>query len=320
MTTMRIISGPEAQQGTPEWLKWRQGGLGASDAPVVMGRSPWSTPYQLFRKKIGLDTDSVMTPAMARGIRLEPKARRAYERATGEPVVPLAAESLTVPVLRASLDGMAFTGDFILEIKCPGEKAHAMALQGMVPDYYVDQLQQQMFVAGVDLAHYWSFDGDQGTLIEVRRDQARIDRLVEAALRFWDHVKARKWASDEWEAAAAVWRRSNELLEAAKAEEDNARRMLLSLFGADESKREGGGVIVTRVNRKGSVDYEAALASKGVAIPTDELEPFRKKGSSSIQVREAAIAEPLDERVLKLPAASAASSKKENVEEFILVV
>ena len=317
-TAMRIINGPEAQQGTLEWRKWRQRGLGASDAPVVMGRSLWSTPYQLFRKKIGLDTDSVMTPAMARGIRLEPKARRAYEKVTGIPVVPLTGESLTVPVLRASLDGMAFTGDFILEIKCPGEKAHAMALQGIVPDYYVDQLQQQIFVAGVDLAHYWSFDGDQGTLIEVRRDQARIDRIVEESRRFWERIQSRKWATDDWVAAATAWRRANELLEAAKAEEESARKALLSLFGAEEPKREGGGVIVTRVTRKGSVDYDRLLAGKGVALAETELETYRKRGSSSIQVREAATAEPLDETVLRLPAATL--GKDVVSEDLILVV
>ena len=38
------------EQGTYEWLEWRMGGLGASDAPVVMGVSPYSTSRTLWER------------------------------------------------------------------------------------------------------------------------------------------------------------------------------------------------------------------------------------------------------------------------------
>ena len=40
-------------QGTSEWLENRKNHIGASDAPVVMGVSPWDTPYKLWENKLG---------------------------------------------------------------------------------------------------------------------------------------------------------------------------------------------------------------------------------------------------------------------------
>ncbi len=38
-------------QNTPEWHAFRRKRIGASDAPVIMGISPWKTPYQLWIEK-----------------------------------------------------------------------------------------------------------------------------------------------------------------------------------------------------------------------------------------------------------------------------
>ena len=41
------------QQNTPDWHRWRQQGLGASDAPVVMGEAAFKTPRMLWSIKTG---------------------------------------------------------------------------------------------------------------------------------------------------------------------------------------------------------------------------------------------------------------------------
>lgn len=41
----------ELDQRTDEWLMWRSQGIGASDAPVIMGVSPWSDPVSLWMEK-----------------------------------------------------------------------------------------------------------------------------------------------------------------------------------------------------------------------------------------------------------------------------
>jgi len=38
-------------QSGSEWLRWRQGGVGGSDAAVLMGSNPWCKPDELMGKK-----------------------------------------------------------------------------------------------------------------------------------------------------------------------------------------------------------------------------------------------------------------------------
>jgi putative phage-type endonuclease len=60
-------------QTSPEWEAYRQSlkGIGASQASVVLGLSPFETPYDLWRRLTGRAPAKVETPAMARGKRLE---------------------------------------------------------------------------------------------------------------------------------------------------------------------------------------------------------------------------------------------------------
>src|SRR5947207_2817387 len=70
------------------WHEERRGGLGGSDAPVVMGVSLHKTPYMLWAEKRGMVPPAPPNPAMARGTALEPVARAAYEREVGGRMFP----------------------------------------------------------------------------------------------------------------------------------------------------------------------------------------------------------------------------------------
>jgi len=77
------------KQNTPEWHRWRLQGIGASDAPVVMGDAPFRTRRFLWSVKTGLARESAVGPAARRGRALEHAARGAYERHTGIQMEPL---------------------------------------------------------------------------------------------------------------------------------------------------------------------------------------------------------------------------------------
>ncbi|MCX7143645.1 MAG: YqaJ viral recombinase family protein, partial [Proteobacteria bacterium] len=75
-------------QGTTEWHAHRARSRNASETPVVLGVSPWQTPYQLWCIRTGRATQEVTVP-MQRGTELEPAARAAYETQTGHIMEPL---------------------------------------------------------------------------------------------------------------------------------------------------------------------------------------------------------------------------------------
>src|ERR1700690_2844696 len=93
-------------QGTKEWLDFRKDKVGASDAPVIMGVSPWSTPLKLWEEKMGLRQPRKPTKSMEEGINNEEKARQMFEKETGIYVLPNVFVHPSLGWLMASFDGM----------------------------------------------------------------------------------------------------------------------------------------------------------------------------------------------------------------------
>ncbi len=185
------------KQNSRDWYGWRGKGIGASDAPAVMGASPWTTKFELWAQKVGVmdkpDFHPFAVSAMERGKLLEPKAREWYaDRYNVVVEADVNCEHETYEYMRASLDGLVTLPDgisYLLEIKCPGKVDHAKALNGKVPDKYYPQLQFQLLVTGLNVAHYVSFDGETGVAIPVPRDNEYIARLVDDTVAFWGLVQ-----------------------------------------------------------------------------------------------------------------------------------
>ena len=192
---MRIVS--ELAQNSKEWKSWRGKGIGASDAPVIMGGSPWQSALELWLDKTGLKPRSepnvFSLKAMERGTALEPKARELFEQEKGKPFPALSAEHDNYPFIRASFDGYNAEENAVLEIKCPGKADHAKALKGQVPEKYYPQLQQQMLVSGATKAYYYSWDGVSpgGVCVEVPADHAYQAELLSKLVIFWSAVSNR---------------------------------------------------------------------------------------------------------------------------------
>jgi len=178
------------EQSSADWLSWRREGIGASDAPVVMGLSPWQKAGELLLLKTGQQAERPANDAMERGKRLEPLARLAYVKHTGMAVEPVCVQSREHPWMRASLDGLSPDSCRVVEIKCPGEKDHRLAASGSVPEKYYPQLQHILAVTGLAEIHYWSFRFDHTVLLKVDRDEAFIADLVEKEAAFWTGVCA----------------------------------------------------------------------------------------------------------------------------------
>ena len=67
---------------TKEQLEQRKKGIGASEAASVLGLNPYRTPLEVWMQKKGL-VETLETPAMRLGIRLEPVIAEMYQDSTG---------------------------------------------------------------------------------------------------------------------------------------------------------------------------------------------------------------------------------------------
>lgn len=176
------------EQGSDDWLMYRRGGIGSSDAPAVMGCSPYLSAYELWKEKLGLGEPRENNYILEKGKRLEPAARAAYEILHDYDMPAMNVEHKAYPFLRASLDGCNLERKLILEIKYVGAKMYQAALDGEVPPHHYCQLQHQMLVTGLERAHYFAWNEGQGALIEIQADFDYMRELLAAHLDFWSHV------------------------------------------------------------------------------------------------------------------------------------
>lgn len=131
--------------------------------------------------------------AIARGNRLEPKARARYELLEDIEAPPVTLEHPEYPHYRVSLDGWNADAGVVLEIKCPGREDHGKAQRGEVPEKYIWQLEMQLWVSGGSVAHYFSYYEEKNgkvdwQLIKYHSVPERRERLIGELHQFWDCV------------------------------------------------------------------------------------------------------------------------------------
>lgn len=275
-------------QGTEEWLEFRKSMIGASDAPVIMGVSPWKTPNQLWEEKLGL-REPCINAAMRRGTEMEEEARKAFEEKTGHTVFPSVLLHSEKSWMMASVDGIDMEGKIIVEIKCPGKVDHEIALSGEVPEKYYPQLQHIMYVASVDKIYYFSYSMNSSIVLEVRKNEKYIREMLDREEEFYrclQHLEAPKLQErdfvqkndDLWMQASQRYKEVQKLLLSLKEEEDFLRQTLVCMSG--KCNVMGNGIKLTKVLRKGSVDYSKIPELEGV-----DLEKYRKEKVESWRIQ-----------------------------------
>jgi putative phage-type endonuclease len=230
-------------QGSAEWHEHRRKHRNASETPVVLGVSPWQTPYQLWQIKLGL-VEPEVTPAMLRGTELEPAARAAYERRTGLVVQPLV---MVDGEYSASLDGLTLAGDRLVEVKCPlkGRDStlwKAIHTDRRLPEHYQWQVQHQLMVTKADIADVYVFDGAEGIIFPVAPDESAWPRIHAAWDAFAQYVSenqapplsdrdTRVRDDPEWLSAAAAYLEVRAAYDELSAKVDSAKAKLVGLAG-----------------------------------------------------------------------------------------
>ncbi|WP_448205419.1 YqaJ viral recombinase family nuclease [Azospirillum sp. sgz302134] len=301
-------------QGTPQWHAWRAGKVTASEAAVVLGKSPYKTPYRLWAEKVGLipEEDLSRNPNVRRGKQLEEVIRHRMAESTGMLLVPMCGECSEHPELAASFDALDDDGCPV-EIKAPGQSVfgdlEALGEDSEAYRLYWHQVQHQLLVAGAKRATLifaceTQTDGKLDVIeFTIERDDAFLADYIPTALEFARKVRenvepdkdpARDvWAptSEEeraaWDTFVTEYRSVTAALAAAKAEMDKAKKAVEAVEQKLVAKMdafsiaEAGGLRINRFLVRGTVDYKALLADHCPDLPESEINRYRKSGSIS---------------------------------------
>lgn len=182
----------ELEQGTEEWLKWRQNGIGGSDVAIISGTNPFQSKLNLWEQKNGMAPHVKPTPPMLYGKEQEPFALAWANENMSYRFAPGCFECEANPIFRASLDGITEDRDTVLEIKTPfSQKSVEKYRQGhSVPAYWMDQLQWNMMVTGATRGYLLIWDGvaKTGIIQETYICYMRQAELAHLAEMFWKSV------------------------------------------------------------------------------------------------------------------------------------
>lgn len=180
------------------WLAERQTCLGASDAAVVLGISPFKSRYQLWAEKTGLAPaeDLSDNEVIDWGHRLETPVAEAYADRSGRSIEMWPPYTIVRDPLR---NYVACTPDAVQE--CP-ERGQGLlqvkttsAFNGSdwadgVPLYYEVQVQQEMHCTGFNWCTVAVLIGGQKLRwFDVEKNDAFIDRLLINLAEFWQLIQ-----------------------------------------------------------------------------------------------------------------------------------
>ncbi len=200
MRSFRVV---DAEQRSPEWFQARCGRVTASRAADVVakiksGEAAARKNYriQLVAERLtgAPQEDGFVSPAMLRGVELEPAAFAAYESATGQMASRVGfLAHLGLPI-GASPDGVIGDFDGILELKVPNPATHVGYLKaGGLPSDYLPQISHLLIVSGAAYVDFMSYGPNfpeplQTFLVRVYRSDVDLDSYAAALGQFLAEV------------------------------------------------------------------------------------------------------------------------------------
>ena len=175
---------------TKKQLEERKKGIGASEAASVLGLNPYRTPLEVWMQKKGL-VETLETPAMRLGTRLEPVIAEMYQDATGlELIQPFTMIYPKNPIIYATPDRIIRGKSKGLEIKTANARmAENWGEEGTdeIPQHYL--IQCILCMAVTDLPE-WDvaalIGGQDFRIYNIQRDIDLENSIIEKLLAWWE--------------------------------------------------------------------------------------------------------------------------------------
>lgn len=187
--------------GDDKWKGERRKHIGASEAAVVIGRSPWMNEVELWDEKCGRKVREFSNADTERGHKSEYHIRDLYGIEMGYDIVDgtrVIIRSKKYPWAGCTLDGAYVDKDgrkIVLEIKSV-RYSHGEWANDRIPDYYFTQVLHQLAVTGFDeavlLVRFARNEGYEDVRERcyhiVRSDvEDQIAKLMEKEEKFWSN-------------------------------------------------------------------------------------------------------------------------------------
>ncbi len=186
-----------ADAKTPEWHALRKTGIGASEAAAACGLSDYKTPLHVYHEKTGETEQEVDNELLHVGNLMEPTVQFMFEYRTG-------IKSILSPMgLYRSEENpfMLATPDALLESNELGEWKTTTWRRGAelgeqesddIPNDWLVQAQQQMYVVGLDVCHVAVFlDIHTLKTYRVKRYEPFIENIIKKERELWERIENR---------------------------------------------------------------------------------------------------------------------------------
>lgn len=186
-----------------EWLQHRQSGIGSSEVATIVGLNPWETPYQLWRRKLGIDPPKQESFAMKAGHYLEDAVAQFWHDETGQDIIKRSAVDWIVvnadkPYMRVSPDrtywlaGLPHSNANKGILEC---KTTQMSIDpDDIPKHWFCQVQYQLGVAELEQGSLaWLCSGREFGYKNLSLVPDFYGWLVEEVERFWvDNIQGKQ--------------------------------------------------------------------------------------------------------------------------------
>lgn len=173
-----------------EWLKYRQIGIGGSDAGAIAGLNPWKSPLGVYVDKVSPEAKGIPDNERMRiGRDLEDYVAKRFEEDTGKKVRRnnFMMQHEDHDFMVANVDREVVGENAVLECKTTNSYAKKDWQDGNIPIHYELQVHHYMAVGGYDKGYIAVLIGNEKFVWkEIPRDEEIINYLIEIEKHFWE--------------------------------------------------------------------------------------------------------------------------------------
>lgn len=280
------------EQGTPEWVAYRQNGIGGSDiASIVGAEGAFKKRGEVMQEKLGYakELTEYQKAIFSEGHEWEAVVRTKLNE-QGFNFVPAVATSPINPRYFASFDGIDEGRRMVLEVKSVQSMDRFKQYCDNPPAHYIAQVQWQLFVSGYNTAMLSFVCQGELMVKEITADTELQSKMVVDAVQFLSDLDATRAGtlpgivtqleSSDAERLVQLKLASVEVGKRLAELDDEVKALAEKILKDNNAIAvQSPNLSIQWVEREGSVDYK-----KIPELAKIDLNPYRKKGTKFLKI------------------------------------